>query len=102
MREPEDGRRDPSPRLFRRHLDQLDVCAEGRRCGHRFTILTLHALAPALGKDINPIQALPVLLSFCLPSRVNFEPPTGWNDTDMERHLTLKRLQCPTNFRFLK
>jgi hypothetical protein len=23
----------------------------------------------ALGKDINPIQALPVLLSFCLPSR---------------------------------
>ena len=47
--------------------------------------------APALGKDINPIRALPVLLSFCLPSRVNFEPTTGWNDTDMEPRLILKR-----------
>ncbi len=33
---------------------------------------------------------------------VNFEPTTRWNDTDMEHRLTLKRWQCPTNFRFLK
>jgi hypothetical protein len=36
-----------------------------------------------LGKDINPIQALPILLSFCLLA-VNFEPATSWKDTDME------------------
>ena len=42
---------------------------------HRFTV--------PLDKDINPIQALPILLSFCLLA-VNFEPATSWKDTDME------------------
>ena len=45
------------------------------RCVHRFTV--------PLDKDINPIQALPILLSFCLLA-VNFEPATSWKDTDME------------------
>jgi hypothetical protein len=63
-----------------------DVSNSLGRCGHRFR---LHS--PALGKDINPIPALPALLSFCPPARVNFEPTAGWNDTDMEPRLILKR-----------
>jgi len=42
------------------------------------------------------------LVEFFVSLAVNFEPTTGWNDTDMERRLTLKRWQCPINFRFLK
>jgi len=57
------------------------------RCVHRFTV--------PLDKDINPIQALPILLSFCLLA-VNFEPATSWKDTDME--LRFETMAMPVQF----
>ncbi|HTE92113.1 MAG TPA: hypothetical protein VK678_01225, partial [Bradyrhizobium sp.] len=51
----------PGPRLKE---DDLQIVWEDAVIASR-----LQAPAPALGKDINPIQALPVLLSFCLSSR---------------------------------
>ena len=57
------------------------------RCVHRFTV--------PLDKDINPIQALPILLSFCLLA-VNFEPATSWKDTDME--LRFETMAMPDQF----
>src|SRR5258708_9995127 len=58
------------------------------RCVHRFITVPLE-------KDINPIQALPILLSFCLLA-VNFEPATSWKDTDME--LRFETMAMPVQF----